>query len=267
MNIEDDKRNADEFIRLSAIATLLVIGITICLAVSDPGKKLIKLMTQGRRLTCYFPEERRGHNAYILVTDDGGYELAYGYDPSFGKEEAERMHGELRFYERTDVTSVMWPLWHDEGPAFRTSIYQPMPESEVLALMPSLHRAFLDDAKSTDRADLAARYTIPPSYSPDDGFDRVQNYPMTGGSNIIYSYGDTSRHMRWGLFMWPLFLGQVGALFFIARRMSKLALAHWRYKLYCKGTCPKCRYDLHGLTTARCPECGTPVDREAMQDE
>jgi len=31
-----------------------------------------------------------------------------------------------------------------------------------------------------------------------------------------------------------------------------------------RGLCRTCGYPLHGLTEARCPECGTPFDRELL---
>jgi hypothetical protein len=50
--------------------------------------------------------------------------------------------------------------------------------------------------------------------------------------------------------------------FVLTRRCSGcggLFLKGWVYKSV-KGECPKCRYDLTGNTSGRCPECGHRFD-------
>lgn len=57
--------------------------------------------------------------------------------------------------------------------------------------------------------------------------------------------------------------GRIGAI--IAIPSSLIAIKHFvRSRKIAPGFCQKCRYNLFGNTTGRCPECGTPIPETAL---
>lgn len=76
-------------------------------------------------------------------------------------------------------------------------------------------------------------------------------------SYIIYSFWGVPAELRLALANIVLLLGLVPTIRVYLETEAER-------KSYPRVICPKCRYNLAGLTTARCPECGTEYTLDAV---
>jgi hypothetical protein len=100
-----------------------------------------------------------------------------------------------------------------------------------------------------------------PSYGFPKGVEGVFKSDARGWQ-VVRAYGTFilgPRHDAWGTYhsvFVPVWMPLAIAAF-------PTALLWWRGRRYAAGQCQNCGYDLTGNVSGVCPECGTPLKREA----